>query len=167
MRTWLKARTEWKTESWTDWLDFIEKLYSTIVDLFCRYKSDNNTNIVYINRSQWCPWSLIKEQFYYVLDLKATSLYVPAIWFSIAGLPSQHAWMIRDRSKVRLKIGHNIILANIWDCCCKQWSPATVILKLGKNDIIICLQSSHVLSMLWSRAGYARPDDCYVQRSWL
>ena len=32
---------DWKTDSHTDWLNFIEKL----VDLFCRYKSDNNMNI--------------------------------------------------------------------------------------------------------------------------
>ena len=31
-----------------DLLNFIEKFYSTIVDLFCIYKSDNNTNITYV-----------------------------------------------------------------------------------------------------------------------
>ena len=33
-----------------DWLNFIEKIDYTIVDLFCRYKSDNNTTIAYTNR---------------------------------------------------------------------------------------------------------------------
>ena len=33
------------TESQTEWLNFIEKLYFTTVDFFCRYKSDNNTNM--------------------------------------------------------------------------------------------------------------------------
>ena len=33
-------------DSQTDWL---EKLYSTTVDLFCRDKNDNNMNITYIN----------------------------------------------------------------------------------------------------------------------
>ena len=41
-----------------DWLNFIEKLYYIIVDLFCRYKSDNNTNIVYIKCSQQQSQSL-------------------------------------------------------------------------------------------------------------
>ena len=40
-----KAGTEWKTE----WLNFSEKLYFTIIDLFSKYKSDNNMNIAYIN----------------------------------------------------------------------------------------------------------------------
>ena len=42
-----KARTDWKTDSQMDWLYFTENLFSTIVDLFCRYKSDDNMNIVY------------------------------------------------------------------------------------------------------------------------
>ena len=32
--------------------NFIEKLYSAIVDLLYRYKSHNNTNIPYINHLQ-------------------------------------------------------------------------------------------------------------------
>ena len=59
------------------------------------------------------PLKLDERAIYYVLDLKAASLYVPAIWFSIAGLPLQHVWMICDRSKVRLKTGHDIILAKL------------------------------------------------------
>ena len=30
----------------TDWPNFIEKLYFSIVDLFYRYKSDNNMKII-------------------------------------------------------------------------------------------------------------------------
>ena len=40
---------------WKDWfnfIDFIEKLYLTIINLFYRYNSNNNINIVYINHLQ-------------------------------------------------------------------------------------------------------------------
>ena len=37
------------------------KLYFIIVDLFCRYKSDNHMNIAYINCLQWCPQSLVRK----------------------------------------------------------------------------------------------------------
>ena len=47
--TWLKAGTDQKTDLWTDWLNFIEKIYYTIVDLFCRYKSVDNMMIAYTN----------------------------------------------------------------------------------------------------------------------
>ena len=57
----LKARMEWKTNSQVEWLNFIEKLYFTIVDLFCRYKSDNKANITYINHLQQCPCSLVRK----------------------------------------------------------------------------------------------------------
>ena len=53
-----KARMESKTKSQMEWLNFIEKLYFTILDLFCRYMSDNNKNFAYINRLQQCPQSL-------------------------------------------------------------------------------------------------------------
>ena len=33
-----------------EWLTFSEKLYFAIVDLFCRYNSDNNKKIAYTNR---------------------------------------------------------------------------------------------------------------------
>ena len=57
------------TKSWnrmemdlqTEWLNFIENLYFTIVDLFCRYKSDNNMNIAYINPLQGYPWNLVRK----------------------------------------------------------------------------------------------------------
>ena len=59
--TWLNARMEWKMDSRTERLNFIEKLYFTIVDLFCRCKSDNNMNITYINRLQQCRQSLVSK----------------------------------------------------------------------------------------------------------
>ena len=59
--TWLQVVTEWKTESQLEWLNFLEKLYFIIVDLFYRYKSDNNMNIAYINHLQGCPWSLVRK----------------------------------------------------------------------------------------------------------
>ena len=46
----------------TKWLNFIEKLYFTIIDLFCRYSSDNNKNFTYINRLRGCPRSLIGKK---------------------------------------------------------------------------------------------------------
>ena len=52
---------EQKMDSQTERLNFIEKLYFTIVDLFCRYKSDNNMNITYINRLQQCRQSLVSK----------------------------------------------------------------------------------------------------------
>ena len=49
-------------ELWMEWLNFIEKFYFTIVDLFCIYKSDND-NIAYnINRLWQCPQSLIDKK---------------------------------------------------------------------------------------------------------
>ena len=57
--TWLKAGTEWKTETQTEWLSFVEKLYFTIIHLFWRYKSGNNINTTHINRFQGCPQSLV------------------------------------------------------------------------------------------------------------
>ena len=57
-----KARMEWKMNSRTEWLNFVEKLYFTIVDLFYRYKSDNNMNIItYINRLQQGRQSLVSK----------------------------------------------------------------------------------------------------------
>ena len=44
-----------------EWFNFLEKLYFTIVDLFYRYKSDNNMNIAYIIHLQECPWSLVRK----------------------------------------------------------------------------------------------------------
>ena len=32
---------EKKTDLQTEWLNFVEKIYFTIVDLFCRYRSEN------------------------------------------------------------------------------------------------------------------------------
>ena len=61
-RTWLKAGTEWKTESQMEWLIFVEKLYFTIVDLFCRYKSDNNKHIAETNCLRQCPRILIGKK---------------------------------------------------------------------------------------------------------
>ena len=79
---------EWKTKSWTEWVNFIEKLYFTIVDLFWQYKSDNHTNIAYINRLK-TPLKLGKI-YYYTLHFKSATLYVPVIWSGIAGAQSQH-----------------------------------------------------------------------------
>ena len=45
----IKAGTEWKTELQMEWLNFVDTLYFTIVDLFSRYKGDNGKNITYIN----------------------------------------------------------------------------------------------------------------------
>ena len=39
-QTQLKAGTEWKTESQTEFLNLILKFYFTIVDLLCKYKSE-------------------------------------------------------------------------------------------------------------------------------
>ena len=53
-----------------EWLNFIEKLYSTIVDLFCRHKSDNNMNITHVNGLHWFPRSLVSQDiiwYYYAL----------------------------------------------------------------------------------------------------
>ena len=50
IRDMTKSWKEWKMESQTERLNFIEKLYFIIVDLFCRYNSDNNKTIAYINR---------------------------------------------------------------------------------------------------------------------
>ena len=55
--TWLKGWTEWKTESQTEWLNFTERLYFTTVHLFFWYKSDNNTNIAYVNHLKRHPQS--------------------------------------------------------------------------------------------------------------
>ena len=57
-----KTRMEWKTKSQTEWLNFIEKLYFTIVGLFCRYKSDNNKHFAYINHLPLCPQRLIGKK---------------------------------------------------------------------------------------------------------
>ena len=59
--TWLKAGTKSKMDSWTKWLNFVWKLYFIITELFCRYKSDNNMNIAYVNRLQWCPQRLVRK----------------------------------------------------------------------------------------------------------
>ena len=86
---------EWKTDLQTEWLNFIEKLYSTTVDLFCRYKSDStcNTHIVYINHLQQYHRSLVSQnttQYYYALCLKSVPLYVLVIESGIAGNRLQH-----------------------------------------------------------------------------
>ena len=52
---------------------FYWKLYSTIVDLFCRYKSDNNINTPYINHLQRCPQSLVSQDIYLILLCLASS----------------------------------------------------------------------------------------------
>ena len=57
-----KSQNRMETDLQADWLNFIENLYFTIVDLFCRYKSDNNMNITYNNRLWRCPWSLIGKK---------------------------------------------------------------------------------------------------------
>ena len=49
-------------ESRTEWLNFVEKLYFTIADLFCRYNSDNNKNFAYIIPLQQCSRSLIGKK---------------------------------------------------------------------------------------------------------
>ena len=88
-----KTEIDWKTDLQMDWLNFIEKLYSSIVDLFCRYKSDNYTNITYIDHLQRCPWSLVSQDitgYYYALCLKSASLYVPVIRSGVASPQSQH-----------------------------------------------------------------------------
>ena len=36
-------------------LNLFEMLYFTIVDLFCKYNSDNNKNVAYINCLVLCP----------------------------------------------------------------------------------------------------------------
>ena len=40
--------TEWKMESRMEWLNFVEKLHFAIVDLLCRYNSDNDMHKVWI-----------------------------------------------------------------------------------------------------------------------
>ena len=109
---WLKSGSEWKTESQMEWLNFLEKLYSTIVDLFCRYNSDNNMNTTYIDCLQRCLWSLVRkiylevwqEQYpclpsslesamYYLLWLRAAyarpdDWYVQRGWFWVQSLIS-------------------------------------------------------------------------------
>ena len=44
-----KSQNGMEKDSQMECLNFVEKLYFTIVDLFCRYKSDTNKNIAYIN----------------------------------------------------------------------------------------------------------------------
>ena len=46
----------------TEWLNFVEKLYFTIADLFFRYNSDNNKNFAYIIPLQQCSRSLIGKK---------------------------------------------------------------------------------------------------------
>ena len=72
-----------------EWLNFVEKVYFTIVDLFCRYKSDSNKNIAFINGLQQCPQSLIGKKDI-ALRLNSTSLYVPVIQSGVASPRSQH-----------------------------------------------------------------------------
>ena len=47
--TWLKAKMDQKMDLRMDRLNFNEKLYLTIVDLFCTYRRDNIMKITYIN----------------------------------------------------------------------------------------------------------------------
>ena len=77
------------------WLNFIEKLYFTIVDLFWRYKSDNHTNIAYINYLK-IPLKLGKR-YYYTLHFESATLYVPIIWSGVASPQSQNRYYMADQ----------------------------------------------------------------------
>ena len=111
--TWLKARTERKTDSQMNRLNFIEKLYFTIAGLFCRCKGDN-MHIASINHLQQCPWSLVRKTFlnYYILHLKISQF----VWTSHlvwCRRPSIIAKTIHGKSKARSKTGYDIVPAKL------------------------------------------------------
>ena len=103
-------------------LNFIEKLYSTIEDLLCRYKSDNNMNIAYSNHLQQHPQTLVRK---ILLDIIMPCVKISS--FVGTSYPVWHSWpsqsiatqLIHGGSKARLKTGYDIILAKLRDCCCK------------------------------------------------
>ena len=113
-----------KVDSQMEWLNFIEKLYFTIVDLLCRYKSDNNMNIAYSNNLQQHPQTLVRKILLdIIMHCAKISSFVGTnypVWH-YDSWPSQSiaTQIIHGGSKARLKTGYDIVLAKLPDRCCK------------------------------------------------
>ena len=119
---------DWKIDSRMDWLNFIEKRNLTILDLFCICKSDNNTNITYINHLQLCPRSLVRNILLCpVLKISSFVCTSHPLWRSRPSIIT--AQIIHGRSKARLKTGYDIVLAKLRDHCCKQLIQAYRLLQ--------------------------------------
>ena len=151
----------WKTELQMEWLDLIEKLYFTIVDLFWRYKSDNIMNIAYISCLK-TP-STLGKRYYYTLHFKSATLHIHIMWSGIASPQSQHRWYMVDQ-RVDWRQGIIFFLPTFKIDVASDY----IELLIARNNDLKALQEKyytlssiylwiyHVLSILRSRVSYVQ-----------